>query len=145
MFYSLRMAERKDLEVMKQFVGKAGISTEGFEQIIDQFVLLESDEQNIVGCLGMELIGQDGLLRSLVISDQLNQAHLAALLKSIDALKERKKVRSVYLMTNKQTSIEFLEILGFRQINVDQLPEHLSNCQHVKQTLQSDHATFMVK
>jgi len=145
MFYSLRKAEKNDLGAILEFVGQAGLSTEGLEEIIDQFVLLENSDHKIVGCLGMEIIEQDGLLRSLVISNKMNQAHIVTLLQSIDFLKEQHHVQQIYLMAKNEASIRFLNILGFKEINVQNTPDHVQKCHHVQQMLQNEEAILMVK
>lgn len=145
MFYSLRKAENKDLSEIKRFVEQAGLSTNGFEEMMDQFVLLEDSNQKIVGCLGMEIIEQDGLLRSLVISNKMNQAHIVTLLQSVDFLKEQNNVHHIYLMAKNEASIHFLTILGFKQVSVQDTPDHVQNSHHVQQMLQNEKAILMVK
>lgn len=145
MFYSLRIAEQEDVEAIKEFIGQAGVSTDGIETVMEQFVLLERDEREIVGCIGIEMIEQDGLLRSLVASKQINQAHIVTLLQSIDLIVKHKNMKNIYLVTHTGASLDFLKLVGFKPIHVDKMPKHIENHQHVQATIHNETTVVMVK
>lgn len=144
MFYSLRLATKNDRQKIKSFVGQAGLSTEGIETTIQHFMILEH-ENTIVGCIGIEIIEQDALLRAFVASKEVQQAHLITLLESIDILAERENIRNVYLVTSDGASLEFLELVGFHAIDVDRVPLHIGTNPHVKKAINNDSTRVMVK
>lgn len=145
MFYQLRIAEEKDVQALKSFIEKAGLSSEGIESIVDYFVVMESDEHTMVASLGIEPVGSDGLLRSLVVSENINQAHLLSLFESVHALGREKGLIGSYLVTNKINSIEFLKLIGFQSIDQEGIPEHLLTSAHFQESLEKERAVVMVK
>ncbi|WP_339210649.1 hypothetical protein NSQ41_18590 [Aeribacillus sp. FSL K6-8210] len=143
MFYSLRFAEREDLKNIQQFANKAGVSTEGFDN--SHFIIMETDHGEIAGCLGMEVINQDGLLRSCVVSSNLNQGHIISLLKSADLLMEQFRLKNIYFAVNKNSVAELLEIFGFKRIQADELPAHMLASNLMNQLVSVPNVAFMVK
>ncbi|WP_243387097.1 GNAT family N-acetyltransferase [Bacillus kexueae] len=144
MFYSLRLATKSDIDNVKEFVGQAGLSTNGIEASIQQFMLLERDS-SIVGCIGIEKINGDGLLRSFVASKEIQKAHLMTLLESVDVVAEKEALQNVYLVTNEGASLDFLTITGFQAMHVDKVPEHIRQNEHVKQAIHKTSTIIMVK
>ncbi|WP_052737968.1 GNAT family N-acetyltransferase [Bacillus sp. SA1-12] len=145
MFYQLKIAEEKDLNRLTSFVEKAGVSSEGFESLIDCIVLMESGEHEVVACIGVEPMGEYGLLRSLVVSDKLKQAHILTLFQSIQALAEQKGINHLFLVTNKDASVQFLSLMGFDEIEQTSIPNQLLSIDHLKGSLEQDNAKIMVK
>ena len=64
----LKIASKNDYIRIQKFLQKAGISTAGVEEHIHQFVIMESDEGELLATVGFEKEGMDGILRSLVVS-----------------------------------------------------------------------------
>jgi N-acetylglutamate synthase-like GNAT family acetyltransferase len=145
MFYQLKIAEEKDLGKLIGFVEKAGVSSEGFESLIDYFVMMENAEHEVVACIGVEPVNEYGLLRSLVVSDKLKQAHILTLFQSIQTLAEQKGIKHLFLVTNKEASVQFLSLLGFEEINQSAIPNQLLTLEHMKGTLEQTIVMIMVK
>ncbi|MGR6117826.1 hypothetical protein ACTHHL_15095 [Aeribacillus composti] len=143
MYYSLRFAEREDLKTIQQFADQAGVSTEGFDN--SHFIIMETGHGEIAGCLGMEVINQDGLLRSCVVSSNLNQGHIISLLKSADLLMEQFRLKNIYFAVNKNSVAELLEIFGFKRIQADELPSHMLASNLMNQLVSVPNVEFMVK
>ncbi len=140
----IRTATEQDIEKVREFLGQAEVSADGIESIIDHFILLEDAEQKILATLGIERIEKDGLLRSLVISPGMDQTNLLALFKSAISLAKHKEIRRLYLATNKQASIQFFAMLGFGQVETNELPEHIKGSNHITQLLEKADPMFMV-
>lgn len=145
MFYQLKIAEGKDLEKLTAFVEKAGISSEGFESLIDYFVIMENGDHEVVACIGVEPMNENGLLRSLVVSDKLKQAHILTLFQSIQTLAEQKGMKHLFLVTNKEASVQFLSLLGFEEIENASIPKQILSLEHMKGSLEDANAKIMVK
>lgn len=145
MFYQLRIAEEKDVQALKSFIEKAGLSSDGIESIVEYFVVMESDVDAMVASLGIEPVNGDGLLRSLVVSENINQAHLLSLFESVHALGKEKGLIGSYLVANKKNSIEFLQLIGFQSIDHEEIPAHLLTSAHFKESLEREQAVVMVK
>lgn len=145
MFYQLKIAEEKDLGKLSGFVEKAGVSSEGFESLIDYFVMMENGENEIVACIGVEPNNEYGLLRSLVVSDKLKQAHILTLFQSIQTLAEQKGIKNLFLVTNKEASVQFLSLMGFKEIERIAIPNQLLTLEHIRGSLEDENAKIMVK
>jgi N-acetylglutamate synthase-like GNAT family acetyltransferase len=145
MFYQLKIAEEKDLGKLTGFVEKAGISSDGFESLVDYFVMMENGEHEVVACIGVEPMNENGLLRSLVVSDKLKQAHILTLFQSIQTLAEQKGIRNLFLVTNKEASVQFLSLMGFVEIDQATIPNQLLSLEHMRGSLEEANAKIMVK
>jgi N-acetylglutamate synthase-like GNAT family acetyltransferase len=130
---------------LSDFVEKAGVSSEGFESLIDYFVMMENGENEIVACIGVEPNNEHGLLRSLVVSDKLKQAHILTLFQSIQTLAEQKGINNLFLVTNKEASVQFLALMGFKEIDRNLIPNQLLTLEHIRSSLEDSHAKIMVK
>jgi len=145
MFYQLKIAEKQDIERLTMFVEKAGISSEGIADLIDYFVLMENGEKEIVACIGVEPVNNTGLLRSLVVSDKLKQAHIVTLFQSIQTLAEKRGMTNLFLVTNKEASVQFLSLMGFQKLNSELVPAEMMTIDHMKDSLEDPNAKVMIK
>ncbi|WP_226527945.1 GNAT family N-acetyltransferase [Metabacillus niabensis] len=145
MFYQLKIAENQDIERLTMFVEKAGISSEGIADLIDYFVLMENGDKEIVACIGVEPVKNTGLLRSLVVSDKLKQAHIVTLFQSIQTLAEKRGITNLFLVTNKEASVQFLSFMGFQKLNPDLIPADMLTINHMKDSLEDPNAKVMIK
>ncbi|WP_226669310.1 GNAT family N-acetyltransferase [Metabacillus litoralis] len=143
MFYQLKIAEEKDLERVTDFVEKADVSSDGISEIIEYFMLMENGENEIVACIGVQPLNENGLLRSLVVSDKLKQAHILTLFQSIQTLAENKGMNHLFLVTNKEASVQFLSLMGFEEIEPTAIPEELLTLEHMNGSLKEDNAKIM--
>lgn len=145
MLYQLKVAERTDLEKLTGFIERAGVSAEGLENLIDYFVMMEAGDGEVVACIGVEPVGDLGLLRSLVVSDKLKQAHILTLFQSIQTLAEQKGIQQLFLVTNKDASVQFLSLMGFEETDKGTVPAKLFSLEHMKASLEQVNAKIMVK
>ena len=144
MFYQLRLAETKDKDAIEAFLKEAGTKHKGIEVNHGQFIMMEDSQKKIVACLGMEEFEKKkGLLRSLVVSDKLSQGHIVSLFQSMQVLCEKREIHTLYLVANKRTSMDFLEVLGFKQAAA--IPEELDGSEHVSDSLSVNGAVLMEK
>ncbi|MDQ0232150.1 GNAT family N-acetyltransferase [Metabacillus malikii] len=145
MFYQLKVAEEKDLARLLDFVERAGLSSSGIELMVDYFVMMENGEREVVACIGVEPAEDVGLLRSLVVSDTLQQAHILTLFQSIQTLAEQKGLKQLFLVTNKEASVQFLQLMGFTETNPEQIPKHLLTNEHIQSSMKEENTKIMVK
>lgn len=144
MLVEIRVANENDINRLKDFLGQANINADGVDTIVDNFILMEDAKGNLVATLGIERLMKDGLLRSLVISPKLDQTQILSLFKGITTLAKEKELENLYLATNKSASVEFFTMLGFGKIEVEELPDHLKESQHLQYLLEDvDNSIFM--
>ncbi|WP_338705162.1 acetyltransferase [Priestia aryabhattai] len=129
----LKIASENDYIRIQKFLQKAGISTAGVEEHIHQFVIMESDEGELLATVGFEKEGMDGILRSLVVSPSLMQSDILLLFKSIVQLAQKHGVKQLYLLTNKASSLHFFQMMNFQQTSYSALPDLLKEHSYLKQ------------
>ncbi|KXZ17250.1 hypothetical protein AXI59_14680 [Bacillus nakamurai] len=144
MFYQLRVARDKDTEALETFLRQADTAHAEIDQSVSRFIMLEDSEKQIAACLGIEKVsGGKGLLRSLVMSDRLNQSHIVTLFQSMEVLCEKHQIKDVYLVANQISSAEFLNVMGFETCG--EMPEELYASEHFRDSLRTKGSFLMVK
>lgn len=140
----IRTATERDLDRVKGFLGQADVSAKGIDSMIDHFIIMEDEEDNLVATLGIERIERDGLLRSLVITPKVEQTNLLTLFKSAISLAKHKELEHLYLATNKQASLQFFAMLGFSKVEEEGLPQHIKTSDHITRLFETTEPMFMV-
>lgn len=99
------MASRNDLPLVRAFLSENGLPDEDVGEHIEHF-MLAWDNGTLVGTVGVELLGTDGLLRSLCVSSSYRNRGIASeLCNRIEAYAHDAGVRQFYLLTT--TAKEF--------------------------------------
>ncbi|MTH54030.1 hypothetical protein GKZ89_11485 [Bacillus mangrovi] len=145
MFYQLKIAEPSDSGRLIEFVKEAGSNADGIPERIDQFVLMTDGGEKISACIGLEVYEENGLLRSLVVSKDLDQAYILSLFRSVHEAGRKKNVKNYYLVAGGQASIDFLEAVGFKRVPEDRLPKGMLESEHVQTSLRRKGSAVMVK
>lgn len=139
----IRMATEQDLPNLVDFLEKANLGTEGVKETIEYFLLMEDGSGRLRATIGVEPFGENGLLRSLVITAGMKENEILTLFEQILRLTKEKNISSLFLATNKQTSVPFFEMLGFSTIAEEDLPEDLYQSEHIKNILTVDNSVFL--
>lgn len=118
----LRSARQTDLEAVRRLLIGCGLGTEGLEsQFPDGYAVVDSGGE-LVGVAGIEIYGEDGLLRSVAVASEHRGTGQAALLvrnRLEWAVKHR--LRAVYLLTT--TSADFFARMAFWPVERESVPE----------------------
>jgi N-acetylglutamate synthase-like GNAT family acetyltransferase len=139
----IRMATEQDLPNLVNFLEKANLGTEGVKETVEYFLLMEDENGSLRATLGVEPFGENGLLRSLVISAGMKENEILTLFEQILRLTKEKNLSNLFLATNKHTSVPFFEMLGFSTIEEEDLPEDLYQSEHIKNILTVDNSVFL--
>jgi amino-acid N-acetyltransferase len=111
---AVRAARRADLSAVLALLADAGLPVAGVEEWIDSFVVAE-DGGRIVGTAGVEVHGDDGLLRSVAVARDYRGRGLGnALTEAALARAARDGLSAVYLLT--ETAESFFPRHGFVRI-----------------------------
>lgn len=144
MYYQLRIATEEDTPAINAFLEKG--QAKGGVTIAERtsFVVMEDADGELAGCLGLERLNeQEGLLRSLVISDKLGQGHIVSLFQSVQTLGEKQGVDTFYVVANHSSSHDFLALMGFTPI--EEIPESVWVSEHAKESLGKEQAVVLQK
>ncbi|MBZ9521172.1 GNAT family N-acetyltransferase [Bacillus safensis] len=144
MYYQLRIATEEDVPAINAFLEKG--QAKGGVTLAERtaFVVMEDADGQLAGCLGLEQFNeQEGLLRSLVISDKLGQGHIVSLFQSVQTLGEKMGVDTFYVVANHSSSHDFLALMGFAPLK--EIPESIWSSAHAKETLGKEQAVVLQK
>lgn len=129
----VRKATATDVPAIKELLERGQLNHEGVEQFLDGFVVVEEVSGNrIVATAGLEIWGEYGLLRSLVLSKEANNSHVILELVRILLMQAKEKeARCVYLYAG--NTIDFFRALGFHTVTVDDVPSELKQSPYFQQ------------
>ncbi len=143
MTWKIRSAKIEDVAALEVFLTKAGVSTEGLNDAIGNFSVMESQEGELKACLGIEPVDRAGLLRSFVFSPEIAQPDLILLFKRAFITAKNQELEALYLVTNKMSAVSFFSDFGFEMVNQSEIPDSLLEKKHLKQVLTVDNSAIM--
>jgi len=105
-------AQDKDLEAVTQLLSTCHLPYQDLLLPLKYFVLAKS-AGNLLGCVGLELYGRYGLLRSLAVLEHYRNAKIGnTLVNHILELAQANGISELYLLTNSAQG--YFERQGFR-------------------------------
>lgn len=138
---TIRKAEAKDTKKLESFLLEANLNAEGIQDSIDYYSLLETKTGELKACVGIEPQGTVGMLRSFVVSQGTTQSEIVLLFDRVISIAENKKLKAVYLVTNKESAVTFFRGFGFQA--VDDVPPEIRGNHHLHQVLNVDNSIIM--
>ena len=90
---------------------------------LDNF-FVATDNNNVIAAIGVELYGDCGLLRSMVVDRDYRSKYIASqLVQELESHAKTNGVNCMYLLT--ETASQYFERKGYQRIARDQVPEPL--------------------
>ena len=118
---TIRPAQPGDFDAIKGLLADAALPTADLHDDLLKHFLVADDGGALVGCVGVERCGGDGLLRSLAVEDSRRGTgqgrHLVA---AAEALAAGQGMGTLYLLTN--GTADFFEARGYRYLEREQAP-----------------------
>jgi len=140
----IRKANKQDLGNLLEFLSRAKLGTDGLtDETVDYFLLLENEDGTLRGTLGMEAFGENGLLRSLVVSPGQADKEIFVLFDQMVQLAKEKGMHSLFLATNKSVALPFFELMGFQRMEREELPADFNHSEHIRHVLNVDNSLFL--
>jgi amino-acid N-acetyltransferase len=140
----IRRASQNDLSKLKEFLTEANLGTSGLsEEMVEYFLLLENEEGKLVGTVGIETLGEKGLLRSLVVSPGQAEKDIWLLIGQALQLANDRGMKELFLATNKTGVLPLFELLGFKKVKEQELPQELYQSEHDRHILSVDNSLFL--
>ena len=116
----LSSATPADLPAVLALVRQSKLLENGVSEAIERFLIARVDSR-AVGCAGLEIYADGGLLRSVAVEPSARQAGLgAALVGGVVAAARQVGLRELYLLTT--TAPGFFERLGFARVERSDVP-----------------------
>lgn len=102
-------------ESILQMLSNAKLPAGDLPASLANFFVALNDDDKVVGAAGLEIYGDDALLRSLVVLPEHRGKGIASrLIGSIESLAKQHKITTIYLLT--ETAPEYFGNKGFMQI-----------------------------
>ncbi len=134
-------ATRDDLEHVLKLLEQSHLPKAGVSEHIENFMIVLA-QNKIVACAGLEIHGDAGLLRSVVVAKDYQKQGLGSkLTESILDLAEHHRLSSISLLT--ETAKEYFPRFGFVEVSRENLPSSLKDSAEFKGAC-PDSATAMI-
>jgi amino-acid N-acetyltransferase len=116
-------ADKADFEAIKGLLREAGLPTEGVGEAGGTY-LVAREGGSVIGCVGLEVYGAYGLLRSLAVSPERRGQGVGSALthRALELARER-GLRRVFLLTT--TAEGFFTRFGFAPLPREQAPPEI--------------------
>ncbi|WP_404330466.1 hypothetical protein [Mesobacillus maritimus] len=138
---TIRKAEKKDVKRVESFLLEANLNADGVADAIDYYSLLETKSGALKACIGIEPVNGVGMLRSFVLSEGTSQVQILMLFDRVIRIAEGNKLKSLYLVTNKESAVSFFNKIGFNVVK--DIPTALFNHPHFEQVSSVDNSIIM--
>ncbi|TSB44760.1 GNAT family N-acetyltransferase [Alkalicoccobacillus porphyridii] len=136
-----RQAQDRDLLYIQKMLAKAGMKEEDVRNITRFFLVAETIHNDIVGIIGLEPVGEYGLLRSLVLeAGAFTPAKGLGFLEAALAYGRKLELKEVFLLT-KQAGAFFTQ-LDFKQVEPEEVPIEIKRLSHFQQFEGQDVSIF---
>lgn len=125
--YTFQMAKPSDLVEITELLHSSGLPSEDVGCHVADFLVLR-DSGKLFGCIGLEMYGENGLLRSLVVERSKQKIGLGQqLVSALEKYAHKNNIQRLYLLTT--TAAKFFEKCGYQLVERDVVPAS------IKQTL----------
>jgi len=144
----IRKAKCDDINRIQQLVGQAGLKTNGIEQNVDNFLIMEKQpdtsrkdyHNSLIAVVGFELQNHYGLLRSFVINEKSDQFNILEIIRAVIDYSKKNSLQKLFLCTKHQSSVKLFQLLGFHL--VQETPSEIKDFTHF-QNINSEQPIIM--
>ncbi|MCM2270104.1 MAG: arsenic resistance N-acetyltransferase ArsN2 [Thermoanaerobaculia bacterium] len=127
---SIAAASSEELAALLALLAEAGLPTAGVAAHLDA-ALVVRDGDRLLGCVALELYGDEALLRSLAVAPTARGQGLGERLTAAALeLAETRGARRVWLLTT--TAQKFFPRFGFLEVTRDELPAALAASEELR-------------
>jgi amino-acid N-acetyltransferase len=126
----IKLASEKDLVEIRDLIKANNLPAEDISEHVHNFLILEKDH-NVIGCIGIEIYNETGLMRSLaVIDSQKGNSFGQLLTQELISYSKSMGIARLYLITT--TAEKFFEKFGFNSIPRENADEAIKNTTEYK-------------
>jgi len=122
----LRHPKPEEVEKVKEFLTSIHLPTEKIEDQFDNFLILFDSDSSIIGCVGLEIYQNFGLVRSLAVTETYQNKSLGSfLLAKLEQEAKTKNLDELYLLT--ETAEKFFKNRGYTVVERQFVPIEIQN------------------
>lgn len=132
-----------DEAALEMLLQASDLSTEDITpEMLEHFLVAHLDKA-LIGCAGMDVLGEVALLRSVAVDEAHRGTGLGKrLVEAIEEQARKEGVRDLYLLTT--TAEPFFAALGYRKLSRDAAPADIAGTEQFASLCPSS-SSFMVK
>jgi len=115
------IARKEDLRIIRQLLSKAELPVSDIEDGKIDFIIASNENDELIGCIGLERFGKNGLLRSFAVDETWRNKKIGHVL--FNELLSRSKqwgINDLHLLTT--TAEKFFASVGFNSISRSEAP-----------------------
>lgn len=128
---NIRLADASDMGMIRQLLTDSGLPTDDLLSSPIDFLISSDEEDNLLGCIGMELYGEDGFLRSFTVKEnRRNQGIGNTLYNQLIQYALSKGIHQMHLLTT--TAQHYFEQKGFTVTTRKDAPVSILNTTEFK-------------
>ncbi|MBA9027885.1 MULTISPECIES: GNAT family N-acetyltransferase [Bacillaceae] len=132
-----------DIPELARFLSEADVGEVDLQMYYQYFIVARHEEGEIVGTIGLIPIKNSGLLRSFVVTPDFPAEKISELIQYMLLAAKSRELASIYLVTEKQSSLAFFEAFGFeRKVDIE---EEIKSSPHVEKLIQQKNRWLMQK
>ncbi len=138
---TLRPATQADQGPVRELLATAGLPVEGLEDFFPAGYAVAEVDGRVVAATGIEIHGEDGLLRSAIVAPEWQGKGIGRLLAEERlSWASRHALRAVYLLTT--TAAGYFPRVGFRPIRREDVPAGIQTSREFTSTCPSSAAVM---
>jgi N-acetylglutamate synthase-like GNAT family acetyltransferase len=119
------------------------VKEEQIEEISHQFMILQDEKQEIAAAIGYEQAGENGLLRSLIMSPAVDKSLFVQFFQTFLQKLHKKQLKKLYLITNKPISLELFHMFGFAIVDNENVHPLIQELVRYKKAKEQPNALVM--
>ena len=122
---AIHVAQGVDAEVIRALLRSNGLPTEDFDENGIQSHWVWRDANQVVGTVGLDIIGAESVIRSLVTHPDFRRQGIATALCDVaEGEAARRGVTAVYLLT--ESAADFVQRRGYHMIDRAKVPDSIA-------------------
>ena len=139
-----RLSQEQDLEKIGMLLAKAELPVADLGHGKITFIVASDEKDEIVGCIGLEQIGEDGLLRSLAVDNTFRGKGIAHdLLNRLFVASHSLGIKNLHLLTT--TAEKFFDRVGFLLRSRSEAPDTIKATTEFSSLCPSSSAYMVMK
>jgi len=127
-----RNAKTSDTEGIKEFLNSNNLPSHDIDEHIQNFIVVVSENKQIVGVGGFESIGGIGMVRSIAVAPEARRKGIAKkVYMQLESMAYESGVKAFYLIT--ESAVSYFTRLGFVPLSRQNVPKEIKSTKQFRE------------